>query len=93
MLTWIEMESAPGYIGFDDDCPCYFVKQDESGWYWEDSWGFGEVGFATAEEAMAGAEKDASSPLEECEPLNLEEVKEILGDMEFERRREEWMGW
>lgn len=94
MLTWIEMESATGYIGFDDDCPCYFVKQDEDGWYWEDSWGFGEGGFETAEEAKAGAEQDMPAPsYDDDEPLSLEEIEEILGDMEFERRREERMGW
>lgn len=93
MLTWIEMETCNGWIGFDDDCPCYFVKQDEDGWYWEDSWGFGEGGFETAEEAKAGAEKDCPAPSYDDEPLSLEEIKEILDEMEFERRREERMGW
>lgn len=93
MLTWYEMENENGYIGFDDDCPSYFVRQDEGGWYWEDSWGFGVGGFDTAELAMADAEKDAPAPPYDCEPLNLEEIAEILGDREFERRREERVGW
>ena len=58
MLTWIEMEHENGFIGFDDDCPRYFVREDEDGWYWEDTWGFGEGGYATAEEAKAKAEAD-----------------------------------
>ena len=95
MLTWIEMENATGYIGFDDDCPCYFVKQDEDGWYWEDSWGFGEGGYATAEEAKARAEADCPyAPLDPEEMgFTAEEIKEIMDEMEFERRREERMGW
>ena len=58
MLNWIKMENENGYIGFDDDCPRYFVRQDEDGWYWEDSWGFGYGGHDTAEEAMEDAEDD-----------------------------------
>ena len=87
------METCNGWIGFDDDCPRYFVREDEDGWYWEDSWGFGEGGFETAEEAKAEAEKDCPAPSYDDEPLSLEEIEEILGDMEFERRREERMGW
>lgn len=89
MLTWIEMESAPGYIGFDDDCPCYYVKQDEDGWYWEDTWGFGEGGFETAEEAKAGAEKDMPAPSYDDEPLSYEEAMEVLGDILYEARRDD----
>ena len=88
MLTWYEMESATGYIGFDDDCPCYFVKQDEEGWYWEDSWGFGEGGFDTAEEAKAGAEKDMPAPKYD-EPLTPEEIREMLGDILYEAKRDD----
>lgn len=88
------METCNGWIGFDDDCPCYFVKQDEDGWYWEDSWGFGEGGFETAEEAKAGAEKDCPAPsYDDDEPLSLEDIEAIMDEMEFERRREERMGW
>lgn len=89
MLTWIEMENSLGYIGLDDDCPRYFVKQDEDGWYWEDSWGFGEGGFETAEEAKAGAEQDMPSPSYTDEGFTLEEVEEILGCMAAHERMEE----
>lgn len=51
MLTWIEMEHENGFIGFDDDCPRYFVRKDDDGWYWEDSYGFGCCGLDTAEQA------------------------------------------
>lgn len=61
MLTWVEMEHGNGYIGFDDDCPRYFVRKDEDGWYWEDDWGFGYGGLETAEEAKAAAEDDAEA--------------------------------
>jgi hypothetical protein len=87
MLTWTKMESATGYIGFDDGCPCYFVKHDEDGWYWEDSWGFGKGDFETAEEAKASAEEDAPAPLYD-EPLSLEDLEDIHWDEVAHERME-----
>jgi hypothetical protein len=88
MLTWIEKENATGYIGFDDDCPCYFVKQDGDGWYWEDSWGFGVGGFDTAEEAMAECEKDLPTINPEWTGFTQEELDEIKACMEAHERME-----
>ena len=56
----------------------------------------GMDGYDTAEEAMADAEADARAhewEEEEEEGYTLEEIEEILGDMIFETRREERMGW
>lgn len=94
MLNWIEMEHENGYIGFDDGCPCYFVRQDEDGWYWEDSWGFGEGGYATAEEAKAKAEADC--PYAPLDPEKMgftdEELSEIWECLEAHERMEINMG-
>ena len=92
MLTWFELENAPGFVGFDDDCPLYYVRQDKEGWYWEDTWGFGEGGFETAEEAKAEAEKYASTLYDDDEKeasLSLAEEMEILGDILYEARRDD----
>lgn len=88
-----------GYIGFDDGCPLYKVGEDENGWYYEylpDADGMD--GFDTAEEAMAEAEFEVASKeieldWEEEEPLTIEEMEEILGDILFEERREARLGW
>ena len=88
-----------GYIGFDDDCPLYKVGEDENGWYYEylpDADGMD--GFDTAEEAMAEAEFEYTAnqidlDWEEEEPLTVEEMEEILGDILFEERREARLGW
>lgn len=88
MLTWIEMENAPGYIGFDDDCPRYFVRLDEDGWYWEDSWGFGDGNYETPEEAKARAEADYPAPTYSGQGFTAEEIDEIKACMEAHERME-----
>lgn len=80
MLEWTKMENGKGWIAWEDGCPRYFVKQDEDGWYWEDSWGFGCGGFDTAEEAKAEAEKDLPTPGYQEEGFTLEELEEIHWD-------------
>ena len=85
------------HLGFIDGTFLYKVAKDENGWYWEyvpDMDGFD--GYDTAEEAMADAEADAKVhgwEDDENTTYTLEEVEEILGDMIFEARREEQMGW
>jgi hypothetical protein len=93
MLKWIEMEHENGYIGFDDDCPRYFVREDEDGWYWEDSYGFGCGGLDTAEQAKAEAEADMPAPEYDEMPFDAEEAFMVLADLLYEQRREERMGW
>ena len=93
MLEWIKMENGSGYIGFDDDCPRYFVRQDEDGWYWEDSWGFGYGGFDTAEEAMEDAKDDMPKVEYSQEGFTLEELDEIRACIEAHERMEARMGW
>lgn len=91
MLDWTLMENGKGWIGWEDDCPRYFVKQDEDGWYWEDSWGFGCGGFDTAEEAKAEAEADCPAPSYNEQGFTAEELEDIHWDeiaherMEIER--------
>lgn len=80
-MEWYKMENNNGFIGFEDDCPRYFVKQDEDGWYWEDSWGFGEGGYDTAEEAMARAEEDLPEASCNEEGFTVQEMEEILACM------------
>lgn len=85
------------HLGFIDGTFLYKVVKDENGWYWEyvpDMDGFD--GYDTAEEAMVDAEADAKAhgwEDDENTTYTLEEVEEILGDMIFEARREEQMGW
>lgn len=90
MLNWVKAENGNRWIGFDDDCPCYFVDKDEDGWYWEDSWGFGEGGYATAEEAKAKAE--AACPYAPLDPEEMgftdEELNEIWECLEAHERME-----
>lgn len=93
MLKWHKMESCEGWIGFDDDCPRYFVKADEGGWYWEDSWGFGCGDYDTAEEAMAEAEKDLPTPSYQEEGFTLEELEEIHWDEVAHERMEQAKGF
>lgn len=94
-MKWYEENGK--HLGFIDGTFLYKVAKDENGWYWEyvpDMDGFD--GYDTAEEAMADAEADASAhELEDDEntTYTLEEVEEILGDIIFEARREEQMGW
>lgn len=88
MLNWIEMESCDGWIGLDDGCPCYFVRKDEDGWYWEDSWGFGYGGYDSAEEAKAEAEADCPSPAYSEVGFSAEELDEIKACMEAHERME-----
>lgn len=88
MLEWTLMENGKGWIGWEDDCPRYFVKQDEDGWYWEDSWGFGVGGYDTADEAKAEAEKDLPIPSYEEEGFTAEELEEIHWDDEAHERME-----
>lgn len=94
-MKWYEENGK--YLGFIDDTFLYKVAKDENGWYWEyvpDMDGFD--GYDTAEEAMTDAEADAKAhEWEDNENITytLEEVEEILGDMIFEARREEQMGW
>jgi hypothetical protein len=88
MLTWIKAENGNRWIGFDDDCPCYFVDKDEEGWYWEDSWGFGVGGFDTAELAMAECEKDLPKIDPEKVGFTKEELDEIKACMEAHERME-----
>lgn len=84
-----------GYIGFDDDCPLYKVGEDDEGWYYEylpES--CGESGFDDHQEAMAAAEfefiaKQFKTSEAEDEPLTLEEIDEILGDILYEETRDE----
>lgn len=91
MLDWTLMENGKGWIGWEDDCPRYFVKQDEDGWYWEDGWGFGCGGFDTAEEAKAEAEADCPAPNYNEQGFTAEELEDIHWDeiaherMEIER--------
>lgn len=89
MLKWIKMEYQKGFIGFDDDCPRYFVLEDEDGWYWEDSWGYGCGGFDTAEEAKAEAEEDCpTASTDEEMGFTPEEMEEIRACMEAHERME-----
>ena len=88
MLNWIKAENGNRWIGFDDDCPCYFVDKDEDGWYWEDSWGFGVGGFNTAEEAKAEAEADCPAPSYSEQGFTAEELNEIKACMEAHERME-----
>lgn len=97
MLNWYEENGK--WLGFDDDYFAYRVAQDENGWYFEEVQDRdGRDGYDTAQEAMEAAEADFQAHQwkyneEDEAPLNLREIEEILGDMEFERRREERMGW
>lgn len=90
MLNWIKAENGDRWIGFDDDCPCYFVDKDEDGWYWQDSWGFGVGGLETAEQAKAEAEADC--PYAPLDPEEMgftdEELSEIWGCLEAHERME-----
>lgn len=88
MLTWIKMEHRNGFIGFDDDCPCYRVCEDEDGWYWEDSYGFGNGGLDTAEQAKAEAEADCPAPSYSEQGFSIEELKEIRACLEAHERME-----
>ena len=88
MLTWIKMDHENGYIGLDDDCPRYFVREDEEGWYWEDDWGFGYGGFDTAEQAKAEAEADCPAPSYNEAGFTAEELDEIIACMEAHERME-----
>ena len=88
MLNWIKAENGNRWIGFDDDCPCYFVDKDEDGWYWEDSWGFCKSGFETAEEAKAECEKDLPKIDPEAMGFILEEIEEIQACIEAHERME-----
>lgn len=84
-----------GYVGFDDDCPLYKVGEDDEGWYYEhlpEAWS--ESGYDTHQEAMAAAEfefiaKQLRTSEAEDEPLTLEEIDEILGDILYEETRDE----
>ena len=93
MLNWIEMEHENGYIGFDDGCPRYVVRENEDGWYWEDNWGFGYGGLETAEQAKAEAEANMPAPVCDKESFDAEEAFMVLADLLHEQRREERMGW
>lgn len=88
MLTWIEMEHENGFIGFDDDCPRYFVRKDDDSWYWEDSYGFGCGGLDTAEQAKAEAEADYPAPSYSEQGFTKEEIEEIIACMEAHERME-----
>ena len=94
-MKWYEENGK--YLGFIDGTFLYKVAKDKNGWYWEyvpDMDGFD--GYDIAEEAMAEAEADARVHEwedDENTTYTLEEVEEILGDMIFEARREEQMGW
>ncbi len=97
MLTWYEENGK--FLGFEDGALAYVVYKTSDDWAFEDVFEL-EIhnGCESAEQAMAYAEEDYEdkhpwADCEEEEPLSLEEVEEILGDMEFERRREERMGW
>lgn len=84
-----------GYVGFDDGCPLYKVGEDDEGWYYEylpES--CGESGFDAYQEAMAAAEfefiaKQIKFEGTEDEPLTLEEIDGILGDILYEETRDE----
>lgn len=101
MLKWYEENGK--HLGFDDDTYVYRVAEDENGWYYEHIMtqdGFD--GYDTAEEAKAAAEEDYAQYETDMrhllevddEPLNLEEIEEILGDMLYDERKEnELMGW
>ena len=96
MLTWIRMEHENGFIGFDDkDRPRYFVREDEDGWYWEDSWGFGYGDFDTAEQAKADAEADCPAPSYSEQGFTDEEIEEIKACREAHERMEiaKGLGW
>ena len=88
MLEWIEMEHGNGYIGLDDDCPRYRVCEDEDGWYWEDSYGFGYGGLETAEQAKAEAEADCPAPSYNKQGFTAEELDEIKACLEAHERME-----
>ena len=88
MLEWIEMEHRNGFIGFDDDCPRYRVCEDEDGWYWEDSYGFGYGGLETAEQAKAEAEADCPAPSYNKQGFTAEELDEIKACLEAHERME-----
>lgn len=88
MLEWVEMEHGNGFIGFDDDCPRYRVCEDEDGWYWEDSYGFGYGGLDTAEQAKAEAEADCPAPSYSEQGFSKEEIEEIKACMEAHERME-----
>lgn len=84
-----------GYVGFDDDCPLYKVGEDDEGWYYEylpESWG--ESGYDDYQEAMAAAEFEFAAKQIKFEgvgdePLTLEEIDEILGDILYEETRDQ----
>lgn len=88
MLTWIEMKHGDGFIGFDDDRPCYFVREDEDGWYWEDSYGFGYGGLNTAEQAKAEAEADCPAPSYSEQGFSIEDLEEAYWDEVAHERME-----
>ena len=88
MLEWVEMEHGNGFIGFDDDCPRYRVCEDEDGWYWEDSYGFGCGGLDTAEQAKAEAEADCPAPSYNKQGFTAEELDEIKACLEAHERME-----
>lgn len=99
MFNWYEENGK--HLGFVDGDYLYRVAKDENGWFWEyvpDADGMD--GYATAQEAMEAAMQDflawhGCEEEEEWEPLSLEEIKEILGDLLYEERKEEnmMMGW
>lgn len=97
MLTWYEENGK--WLGFDDDYFAYRVAQDKNGWYFEEVQDQdGADGYDTAQEAMEAAEADFQAHQwdyddEEEEPLTIEEMEEILGDILFEERREARLGW
>lgn len=100
-MKWYEENGK--HLGFDDGTYVYRVAEDENGWYYEHIMtqdGFD--GYDTAEEAKAAAEEDYAQYETDMrhllevdgEPLNLEEIEEILGDMLYDERKEnELMGW
>lgn len=89
-MEWLEMENGKGFIGFDDGCPCYFVREDgEGNWYWEDSWGFGYGDFDSAQEAMAECEKDLPKIDPEKVGFTPEELDEIRACIEAHERMED----
>ena len=80
----------------------YRVAEDENGWYYEHIMTQdGMDGYDTAEEAMAAAEEDYEEYESEMrrmleldeEPFDPDEAFGVLADIEYERMREERMGW
>lgn len=86
MLRWEKGNNC--WLGFDDDCPCYFVKEEAEGWYWEDSWGFGDGYYDTDEEAKKRANADAETHEPTCDGWTPEELADIMACMEAHERME-----